>query len=102
MYNPWFLCALLGLSLFIPAVHAADSKSATAEEQIVESVVCTNQKETRRLEVVTNDAGCLLHYQKGGKVNEAARARRGVEVCLKNLKKVQSLLEEAGWKCGPG
>ena len=102
MYNPWFLGALLGLSVSISAAKAADSKPPASEEQIVESIACSKEKETRRLEVVTNDAGCLLHYHKGGKVTEAARARRGVDVCRENAKKVRSRLEAGGWKCTQG
>lgn len=72
---------------------------AAIEEQLVEGISCKNGQETRRLEVHTKDAGCVLQYFKAGKVSQIAMARHSVDLCKDNLRKVRSTLEGAGYRC---
>lgn len=73
--------------------------AAASEEQVVEAIGCKNGADTRRLEVHTKDAGCLLHYTKAGKTSQIARASHGVDICKENLAKVRKTLEGAGYHC---
>ncbi len=72
---------------------------AAMEEQLVQGVSCKNGAETRRLEVHTKDAGCVLQYFKAGKVSQIAMARHSVDLCKNNLEKVRANLEGAGYRC---
>jgi|GEM_PF-6086569 len=76
-----------------------NSKVAEEEVQIVEAFDCTHDKDVRRLEVLTREAGCSLQYHKFGKRNEVAVAKRGVEVCKSGLSKIRKTLETSGYVC---
>ncbi len=82
---------------------AAASESKFVEEQIVETVECSlghgASQDVRRLEVHTKEAGCVLFYFKYGKNQKIANARRGVDVCKGELKKVRKTLEGSGYQC---
>lgn len=81
------------------SLTSAETKSAATEEQLVEGIACKNGKESRRLEVHTKDAGCTLQYTKGGKAQEVANSRHGVELCKSKLVQVRTTLEKGGYKC---
>lgn len=97
-----FLVASIILLACVPlSSQAADSPAKAVEEevQIVEAFDCTHDKDVRRLEVLTREAGCSLQYYKFGKRNEMAVAKRGVEVCKGGLKKIRTTLEASGYQC---
>ena len=64
---------LLVSNLCFPAAFA---QAKIEEEAVVESVSCSHGSETRQLVVQTKDAGCVLHYTKYGKTEEAGASRR--------------------------
>ncbi len=85
--------------MWLEPVFAEAHANATSEEQIVEAIACKNKGENRRLEVQTKDAGCILRYFKYNQTQEIAKARRGVELCKENLRKVRVTLERGGYSC---
>ncbi len=92
--------ALLLIATF-PALAdtKADAPAVAEEVQIVEGATCSHGKDERRLETLTKDAGCVLHYTKFGQTKKIGEAKRGVELCREKMKGVKTSLEKAGYKC---
>lgn len=92
---------LLSANAWSEGAEGKKTKSAIVEEgpQIVEAVDCKNGQDTRRLEVQTRDAGCVLLYTKFGKTLQIGQSRRNVELCRQKLHEVQANLEKAGHSC---
>lgn len=86
---------LLSLVFLGPVLSPAEE----VEVQIVEDADCRLGKDVRRIEVLTERAGCTAHYAKFGQNQQIASARSGVDVCLAALTKTKRNLESAGFKC---
>lgn len=88
--------AVLSQGSFFSAFAAS---KVVEEEAVVESVSCSHGTDSRQLVVQTKEAGCILHYTKYGKTEEAGASKRNVEICKASLAKIRSRLEAAGYQC---
>jgi len=74
---------------------AAQTKTASDSQKLS----CTKGSDTRVLEVVSKDKGCVLNYTKAGKETAAASSSHSVEHCEKSKDKISKKLVAAGYQC---
>lgn len=74
---------------------AAQTKTASDSQKLS----CTKGSDTRVLEVVSKDKGCVLNYTKAGKETAAASSSHSVEHCEKSKDKISKKLIAAGYQC---
>jgi len=91
----------LYLLSFAVALTTAFSPMALAaeEEMVVESAVCVNGKEERKLDTITMGPGCLANYTKAGKLSQIASFRNGVELCREKMLALKDKLVKSGYTC---
>lgn len=89
----------IALTTLVQAEKKEAPATPAAEEQLVEGVECIHDKDVRKLEVMTKDAGCVAHYTKGGTSSQIGNSRKGVELCRSSIEKVRKNLEAAGYEC---
>ncbi len=86
---------------FAEGNKAPEAKPRFVEEevQIIEGATCAREKDERRLEAQTKEAGCVLIYTKHGKPAKIGEAKKGVELCREKLRGVRATLEKGGYTC---
>lgn len=78
---------------------ATKESSKSAMAQGVETVKCSLEKDMRSLKVKPEGKGCELLYTKFAETKAVASSAWGVGHCKKSRTKLQTKLEEAGFKC---
>ncbi len=63
------------------------------------AVTCTIGGDTREIQVVPYDSGCVVNYTKAGTTANPAQSRKGMAYCENVAKRIQSNLESAGFTC---
>lgn len=81
------------------AAAAKPEQKAKPAAQAAGMVVCKHGKEERKLEVVSQVAGCELHYTKGGKAEVVATAVKGDDHCSSVSQRIQKKLAASGYQC---
>lgn len=77
-------------------------KAETKKESVMAAagdISCNLGSDTRTLQVVKNDSGCVLQYTKSGAISEVASGGVGSNHCDNVANKIKGNLVSAGFTC---
>lgn len=80
-----------------PAPHETSINGDENEGRL--DIRCKKGADERLLTVVPKDAGCELHYAKGGQSKVVANSKSGLEVCERVRANISGNLKKAGYAC---
>jgi len=83
-----------------PAEPVKTAVKAGSKESTLDSLVtCKSGSDERTVEISKNDAGCTVHYTKGGEAKEIGSAQNDHGTCQQIADKVRGNLQNAGFAC---
>ena len=80
------------------AEQKAEKKAKAAAGSVADST-CKLNNDSRRLEVVRSESGCVLQYTKDGSTNEIASGGVGSNHCQAVADRIKGNLTQAGFSC---